>query len=427
MKGHYRFSLIAKITLGTLIVSAVTYGTSAFFLFVLNQFFTQYITQSLYIVIVFVLGVLWSGLLGFISARFLVKNLKKIERSAHEASQGKLNISIDIPKSNDEMRTLAESFQKMIDNLRTIVINTQQFTHETTERIHQLSSISGEAKIQAVQIREAIDMIIEGAEHQTGNAQETQNTIKTALDRVEVIQEHVNSSKKLSEEMEMTLRESEDAVSTLIAGLYNITQSNHDSLNKIKLLEQNAKEIDQISNVVGNFATQTHLLSLNAAIESARAGEHGKGFAVVATEIQKLANESQQAVKKINELVTTTQSMIVDVAEHIESQVTLADEESLKGKSTNKVLSEMRETINQVVSAINDIFNKAEEQKDQMQITMSQAENVTAIAEETTASAQQVGASIQQQAASLEGLADFSEDLTNKMELLQRHIDQLDV
>ena len=89
----------------------------------------------------------------------------------------------------------------------------------------------------------------------------------------------------------------EEILSSLIKGIENVAKSNSYSLEAVNRLQDNANEIEQIIQMVGDIATQTNLLALNASIEAARAGEHGQGFAVVAEEIRKLADQSAQAVK----------------------------------------------------------------------------------------------------------------------------------
>lgn len=99
-------------------------------------------------------------------------------------------------------------------------------------------------------------------------------------------------------------------------------------------LSEQSNQIANISDLVGDIASQTNILSLNAAVEAARAGDHGRGFAVVAAEIRKLAEQSKQSAKKIREIIGQIQ-------ESMESSVT--------------VTQQANQTVNKIVSAINEV------------------------------------------------------------------------
>ena len=96
------------------------------------------------------------------------------------------------------------------------------------------------------------------------------------------------------------LFQSKEVVNSLVFGIKQLAEENQQSLKTVKRLEENAKKVEQIIELVGDIAAQTNLLALNASIEAARAGEHGKGFAVVAEEVRLLADESAKAVQGIS-------------------------------------------------------------------------------------------------------------------------------
>ncbi|MDT3765115.1 methyl-accepting chemotaxis protein [Priestia filamentosa] len=105
-------------------------------------------------------------------------------------------------------------------------------------------------------------------------------------------------------------------------------------------LEKHAKQVEDITSLVGDISRQTNLLALNASIEAARAGEHGEGFAVVAEEVRKLADESAQAVKSITKPIQNIQNGISEAVNQIHHQVEIGKQEVLKGDKTQKVLKD---------------------------------------------------------------------------------------
>ncbi|MGP3739510.1 methyl-accepting chemotaxis protein [Bacillus sp. 4A_MP2] len=120
---------------------------------------------------------------------------------------------------------------------------------------------------------------------------------------------------------------------------------------EIKRLEEIAKQIEQIFGIVTGIAEQTNLLSLNASIESARAGEHGKGFAVVANEVRKLSEDTKKTVSTVSELVNNTNSQIAIVSQHI------AD--------VNLLVTDSKEKMTQINSLFDDIVSRMNLSKNQ--------------------------------------------------------------
>ncbi|MED4742564.1 globin-coupled sensor protein [Bacillus pumilus] len=120
---------------------------------------------------------------------------------------------------------------------------------------------------------------------------------------------------------------------------------------EIKRLEEIAKQIEQIFGIVTGIAEQTNLLSLNASIESARAGEHGKGFAVVANEVRKLSEDTKKTVSTVSELVNNTNSQISIVSQHI--------------GDVNLLVTDSKEKMTQINSLFDDIVSSMNLSKNQ--------------------------------------------------------------
>ncbi|TFB14661.1 hypothetical protein E3U55_13320 [Filobacillus milosensis] len=114
---------------------------------------------------------------------------------------------------------------------------------------------------------------------------------------------------------------------------------------KAGLVKENAVTIENMSNVVKDIAEQSNLLGLNAAIESARAGEHGKGFSVVADEIRKMANTSKDKVSEIHDITNQIKSAIGDLNEHIQNV-------NMQSDSQSAAIEELSATMEEVNSSV---------------------------------------------------------------------------
>ncbi|WP_416720726.1 methyl-accepting chemotaxis protein [Bacillus subtilis] len=106
-------------------------------------------------------------------------------------------------------------------------------------------------------------------------------------------------------------------------------------------LDEIAQQIEKIFGIVTGIAEQTNLLSLNASIESARAGEHGKGFAVVANEVRKLSEDTKKTVSTVSELVNNTNTQINIVSKHIKDVNELVSDSKEKMTQINRLFDEI--------------------------------------------------------------------------------------
>ncbi|GAB7387884.1 methyl-accepting chemotaxis protein [Bacillaceae bacterium] len=426
-RRKYKWGIVKKMVLGVTVLALITYGCSAVFIFFLSPFFTRFMPQWAFIAGTLSLGVIWSGILGFVAAKKLVRPLLTLEATALEAAGGNLTVEVVPAKSDDELRSLAEAFNRMIHSLRSMVGNIQENSRQTQEKVALLTNAAGESSEQAENIGRTIQEIAAGAERQAEACQSAVESIEEAARLAEAVNERAGYSKRLSEEMVKTLKESGAVVRSLVEGMHALSAANRQSIEAVQRLEKNAEEIGAISKVVGEIAEQTNLLALNASIEAARAGEHGRGFAVVAEEVRKLADESAGAVREINRVIEQMQKEVGEAVRQIRSQVEVAERESKRGEETTLALQHISKSVHDVVQSVGEIASLVEEQVQRMQAVTREAQDMAAVAEETSAGAQQVAAAAQQQSAAMQEVASSAQALRAQTERLHRFIEQFHV
>ncbi|GEK33260.1 methyl-accepting chemotaxis protein [Kurthia sibirica] len=424
MKNTHSFSLRKKLILFVVVLAVITYGTSLVFIeYIQPQFFPHFSTLT-FAVITFSLGILWSGILAGVLAFFIVKPLQQLEKVALEAAKGNIHQTINLPKSHDEIRSLAVAFESMLANLRQMVSSIDDNFQQTNSTVQSLSKESKEALQQSDAIAQTIAQISEGA---IGSAEAIQNTAESMEDVRELaveVNKHAVKSSTYSNQMITELTKTTTVIGELVNGIEEIASGNKKALKDIHQLEHNANEVENIIQLVGSIAEQTNLLALNASIEAARAGEHGKGFAVVAEEVRKLADGSADAAKGVAQLIQVMQADVVRVVDQMTTQVKIAEHEMLRVSDTTKAVDGMNSTVKQMAASVDEISQFVEKQFNNIERTAHESQEVAAIAEETSAGAEEVRSSTDEQVRSISQMEELSRHLQQQSKELHKTIQQ---
>lgn len=426
MENKRRFDLRLKLVLFTTILAIITYSTSAFFIYVIFDYIKHLwpYPEPLYVVIVLLLGVIWSGILAFIAARVITRPLQRLEEVVTDVAKGNLNQNIEIPSSNDEIRSLSIAFDTMLKSIRSMVQNINSNFESTNNTVNNLNEVSTSAAQHAAVITGATEDIAKGAISAADAIQNTAEAMNRATDLAEEVQGKAEQSKMKSDEMTETLNTSKTVVNNLVQGIQALAREQEASLQGVQSLKDNAHQVESIITMVGEIAEQTNLLALNASIEAARAGEHGQGFAVVAEEIRTLADESANAVQQITNLISTIQRDVTVVVEQINDNVENSNSEAKSGLETNTVIESMSSSVVEVAEEVNMISQLVNEQLQFIQSIGEQSQEVAAIAEETSAASEQTTSAVSEQNDVIQTVDELAQELSNQSRALNEQINR---
>ncbi|MFF2796962.1 methyl-accepting chemotaxis protein [Lysinibacillus xylanilyticus] len=421
-----QFGLRLKLVLFVSILALITYSISFIFIEYLQPTFFPDINRKLFEIFTYVSGIVWSGILAAVFSVILVKPLQKLENSASRVAEGKIGQDVEMPKTNDEIRSVAEAFQQMVLNLRGMVESIDSNFQQTNQSIIQLSDEAAVATKKAENIAYTVKHISSGAETSATAVQDTAEAIEDVRALATEVNSRAEASATQSKEILHNLTTTTTAIETLVNSIQQIAAGNTEALESIRLLEENAGQVERIISLVGDIAAQTNLLALNASIEAARAGDHGKGFAVVAEEVRSLADESAKAVQGITSLIQSMQQNVEIVVKQMNQQVAFATKEAARVSETTTAVEGMSSSVHEMATSIVEISTLIEQQMHNIETTARQSQEVAAIAQETSAGAQEVRSAAEEQAYAIEQVEKLAEGLKKQSEELHKMIQQFD-
>ena len=353
--------------------------------------------------------------------------LQKVTKATRAMAQGNLTIEPVQVKNKDELGELADSFNGMMMNLRSLVRQVYASAEQVAASSEELMA-SAEQTTQATnQIAASIQEVAGGSKKQEVSTDESSQAMQEMMEGVQLVTAATATVADVSSEATKEADEGDVALQRVVIQMDKINESTNDSAAVIQQLEERSLAIVKFIEVITGIADQTNLLALNAAIEAARAGEHGKGFAVVAGEVRKLAEQSKNSADQIAGLVGEIQAdtkhavrAMEKGADEVASGIAVVQEAGAGFKRIQSSISEMSHQI-QGISAVAQRMSASAEQA---HMSIGQVANV---AKQTSQNAETVAATSEEQLASMEEITASSAALSKRAEELLTQMNQFKV
>ena len=299
-------------------------------------------------------------------------------------------------KRKDETGVMTRSVALLREELVDLLEGIQKQSVQLFKTSANLDGDSDETQKMVEQVDRAVGDIATGA---TSQAQETQNATENVIAMGNMIEDTNAEAERLNGNAQQ-MKDSSDQAMQILKELNEINDRTKQSIEEVytqtNITNESVQKIKEATVLIASIAEETNLLSLNASIEAARAGEQGKGFAVVASQIQKLAEQSNESASQIDEI---TNALISDSTKSVETIAQVRDimnEQSEKMEKTDSMFRQVNTGVDHAMDSVNTITEKTELLNQSREKIIDVVQNLSAIAEENAASSQETSASITQ-------------------------------
>ena len=391
--------------------------------------FQSFIDQKVIRFVVMTLALMIiSILLSLISATSMAKAVVLTKNAIQEMSAGNLNLQMSqkVIGRTDEIGDMARAVDGLLQRMTAIMGKLKASAEHLHEEGNSLDDVARQCSNTTNDVSRAVEEISKGAVSQ---AEEIQNASEQITQMGTVIEDIVGNVNHLTETSDAMGKAGDESTETM----QNLSASNDKTSEaigmigeQIRLTDESIKKISVATELITSIASQTNLLSLNASIESARAGEAGRGFAVVATEIQKLAVQSNDAAVEIQQIISKLISESQKTMDGMREADVLMKEQQEKLNDTKMKFGEVSTGIDvsrdgtEKIRVCADSCNSARAKVIDVISNLSAiSEENAASAEETTASMQELNATINMLANEATKLRDISSELNEEMKFFR--------
>ncbi len=372
---------------------------------------TQIITKSIY-------GSLFILILcSAIGLLVAIRIVKPIERITAIISQlADLNFveskwQAYISKRKDETGIMGRA----IDSLRNALTDVTKKIADHSDNLYHASNTmtvsAQEASLSVEQVEKAISEIAQGA---TSQAQDTQTATENIILMGNVIEETSTEVDDLKENARI-MRNAGDKAIDILNELNQINKQTKEAVfvisEQTNTTNESALKIKEATDMITDIAEETNLLSLNASIEAARAGEQGRGFAVVAAQIQKLAEQSNESARQIDDII---HSLIADsekAVDTMEEVKVVIEKQNENVVNTENAFRDVKDGIDKSMGNIQKITDKTKQLDEARIKVVDVVQNLTAIAQENAASTEETSASASEVGTLVEDIANNAKQL----------------
>jgi len=308
------------------------------------------------------------------------------------------DLTVRVPVAEDVTSAISPSVNQLVESIESVLL--------------EVNVVSGRVNTASAQVKSQSETVLSYAEREKEEISETLDGLDSAIKAMELISKLAVISNNASQKAIKTSETAMDSVSQTIESINKIRQTIHEAEKRIKRLGERSQEIGGIVNLINNISERTHVLSLNASMHAASAGEAGRGLMVVVDEVQRLSENSREATSEIESLVNNIQLETADTINVINNVISDVVEGTRLAEEAGERMGETRTTTQTLVDSVVRIAHSSVKQA---KVAEELRERATSINETTQAT----NAEMRQQAELSDELVDAAQELQKSISVFK--------
>jgi methyl-accepting chemotaxis protein len=364
--------------------------------------------------------VLLAIIICFILGRRLMRPLVKVSTIIEEIANGDINADFGMVKeTNDEIGLIIEKMKELTQSLGNIVGKIRNSSDTMSSNSYELNDTSSQTLAANNEISKAVEDVAEGSTGMAASISKINENLLEMSNETKDINESVNEIRNQT----TAVQDSSKIMNNKIKSMQDSSHKMDDGISAIsKRIETVNTTVDKVSNIVSvieEISSETNLLSLNASIEAARAGDAGKGFAVVAQEIRVLSDNTNTELENIKQIIS---SLVEECRYCVQASGTIVEDNAKQKEEIKAVLEEF--------SALDEQIQKTAEKADEIEelvtamielnddITKS-SNSLTDVSAANAAATEEMNANIEELNAMMHGVSEMAGHMNNESDGLK--------
>jgi len=357
--------------------------------------------------------ILLAFLMEFLVVRPLKRTVAEIHRIArYDLTEGDMVKVRAMTTRKDEIGSISRNIVLMFDSLRSIVKQIEQSSATVSGNASTLADQTMQLKRSSDEISTTMNDLSNAAMSQAGDTTTSANEV-AKLDGL--IVRNLGDTENLRSNADEMDRVKNNGL-TAIKDLIEKTEKSKESITVVReAMQQNNEQVQKIeltSQKINDIADQTNLLSLNAAIEAARAGDAGRGFAVVAEEIRGLADETNSLTSEIGTIIQELLEKTAEAVCNMESMEKIFEEQEHSVEDTRENFVQIEQCLGSVQSSVSTLYESGNDMKGSKEIIINMIEGISATSEENAAGSEEVLAAVETQDGVISEITGMTQNLS---------------